>query len=129
MSPKKNTTTDDTSEPTDDFTLAVENLQTFSEEFDDLCQLRHDIGSKEYGPTKFLSVDLYQYAAEELADLSNYARFLYVKLRTIEELLNASGINLSAQLTEEVRSTDPVPPHASTFIPSGEISGFLPSKK
>lgn len=114
---------------TSDQEIPIERLQTFSDEFDDLCQMRHEMGAQQYGELNFLNVDLFRYAAEEIADLANYSRMLYVKLRTIEELLNASGINLSAQLTEEVRSFNPVPSDPSSFIPSSKVSRFLPNQK
>lgn len=104
-------------------------LERLSEEFDSLCQLRHDTGAQEYGETTFLKAPLVRMAAEELADLANYSRYMYIKLRYIEEMLDASGIDLSAGPAEEVWSADEVPLGAAQFIPGEKIQGFLSEKK
>jgi hypothetical protein len=68
-------------------------------------------------------------AAEELADLANYARYMYIKLRLIEEFLNASGVDLSTKSAEEVWSDDSVPLGVAQFIPGEKIQGFLSRKE
>lgn len=100
-------------------------LQRLSEEFDALTELRHEVGAKEYGPATFLKVPLIRFAAEELADLANYARYLYIKLRVLEEVLDASGVDLSTGLIEEVWESDEVSLGLAQFIPAEKISGFL----
>ena len=70
-----------------------------SEEFDDLCADRHKAGSEKYGPGKFLTVDTIQEALDEIADLANYARYTYIKLRLLQE-------SIASQLPEEGISTD-----------------------
>lgn len=106
--------------------LDAEKLQQFSDEFSDLCQVRHETGAEEYGSVAFMTAPLFSMAAEELADLSNYARYMYVKLRSIEEALIASGFDLSTLTTEEVWQSDEVPPDSSAFVPSEDLQGFLP---
>jgi hypothetical protein len=58
-------------------------VQSFSNEFDFMCQQRHEQGSKKYGFGKFLEVDSLEMMCEELADAANYARYTFIKLRLI----------------------------------------------
>jgi hypothetical protein len=106
----------------------TETIQQLSEEFDHLCQARHDGGEETYGPYKFLEVDTVRFAAEELADLSNYSRYLYIKLRLIQERLREGGIDLSASITSQVRKVDKLPSYPAAFVSSAEVSGFLPTE-
>lgn len=105
-----------------------ETLQTLSDEFSDLTEERHQMGAEQYGPTKFLTVDTVRMAAEELVDLANYARYMYIKLRIMEESLRERGIDLSASFTEEAGEQDAVSSGTPSFVPSSEIPGFLPFK-
>ncbi len=104
-------------------------LQHLSEEFDTLIELRHETGAEEYGDVAFLTAPLVRMAAEELADLANYARYMYIKLRLMEETLNASGVDLSTGTSEEVRDEDQVPLGVAAFIPREKIQGFLSKKE
>lgn len=106
-----------------------ELIERFSEEFDALCQIRHDTGAEEYGPIAFLDAPLFRMAAEEVADLANYSRYLYIRLRVLEEVLRARGIDLSASSPEEIRGEDALSFGASAFISAEEIQGFLSRKK
>lgn len=65
----------------------VEKLEVYSKEFDTLCTERHEMGAEKYGPGKFLTVDTLQEAIEEIVDLSNYARYTFVKLRALQDRL------------------------------------------
>lgn len=121
--------TDDTEQSQEPNEEEVSLLQKFSEEFDALCQIRGDDGAEEYGPTAFLKAPLVRMAAEELADLSNYARFMYIKLRLLEEKLHASGIDLSASVAEEVWGEDQVSFGPASFVSTEEVQGFLSKKK
>jgi hypothetical protein len=56
-----------------------------SKEFDEECDSRHRKGGLKYGPGKFLTVDTIQEALNEIIDLSNYARYTYIKLRLLQE--------------------------------------------
>lgn len=62
-----------------------ELLKFLNSEFDDLCQARHDMGAEKYGPVNFLRIDSMEMAIEEVLDLSNYARYTYIKLRMLQE--------------------------------------------
>ena len=104
-------------------------IQRLSDEFDALQQLRHVDGSKEYGEVAFLTAPLVRMAAEELADLCNYARYMYIKLRLVEEFLSASGIDLSAGSLEEVWGTNEIPSGPASFIPREKVQGFLSKEK
>lgn len=107
----------------------TEYLQHLSEEFDSLTELRHETGAEEYGDVAFLTAPLVRMAAEELADLANYARYMYIKLRMMEEFLNASGVDLSTGASEEARDADEVPLGLASFIPGEKIQGFLSKKE
>lgn len=82
--------------------MTPERLQQLAaeaaEEFDELCKNRHDLGEKKYGPAKFLTVDTLEEALFELADLSNYARYTFVRVRLLQA--NLEEIDESA-LTED----------------------------
>jgi hypothetical protein len=62
-------------------------LEAYSEEFDRRCEARHEMGSEKYGPGKFLMVDTLEEAMQEIIDLSNYARYTYIKLRALQDRL------------------------------------------
>jgi hypothetical protein len=68
--------------PDDDLTGIIAAL---SREFDEVTQQRHKAGALKYGPGKFLTVDTLQEACDEVADLANYARYTYIKLRLLQE--------------------------------------------
>lgn len=108
--------------------IPPEKLQRLSEEFEAFCYNRHLKGAKEYGDTKFLEIDTVRYALEELADLANYARYLYIKLRILEEELRERGIDLSTSVAEEVREQNAVSPGTPGFVPSSEVPRFFPSQ-
>jgi hypothetical protein len=62
-------------------------LQGASEDFDRLCQERHEQGQKEYGAFTFMGNDVIRMMAEELADTANYCRYQYMKLMILQEAL------------------------------------------
>jgi hypothetical protein len=101
-------------------------LEKLNLEFFELCEQRHNTGADEYGPLKFLEVDLPEFIYEELADFANYARFLYIRVRILEEVANERGIDLSSAFAGEVRGDDKVPLGPATFIPQSKVSGFSP---
>ncbi len=111
-----------------DSMVTTEMLERLNLEFFELCEQRHNTGADEYGPLKFLDVNLPEFIYEELADFANYARFLYIRVRLLEEMASERGIDLSASFTGEVRDEDEVPPSAPSFIPKQEIPTFLPDK-
>jgi hypothetical protein len=65
-------------------------MQAFAEEFDRLCIERHEMGAKQYGPVAFLKNNMVEFMAEELADLCNYAKYTYIKLRLFQEMYEDS---------------------------------------
>lgn len=70
----------------------IEAMRLHSEDFDRMCQERWDMGAEQYGPFKFLGNDVIEMTIEELVDMSNYARMQVIKLRMLQEMLEASGI-------------------------------------
>jgi|SRR5690349_7536687 len=62
-------------------------VQDWSDEFDERCRERHELGAAKYGPTKFILVDTLEEAIQEVVDLANYARYTYIKLRATQTYL------------------------------------------
>lgn len=60
-------------------------VQGLSHEYDNTTLERHEMGAEKYGPSKFLTVDTLQEALDELADLGNYIRYTWIKLRLLQE--------------------------------------------
>lgn len=73
-----------------DFEVRIAEL---SAEFDEFTQERHKEGASVYGPIKFLQPDtnLPRMLLEELADMSNYARYMYIRIRMWEEVFAHEG--------------------------------------
>lgn len=107
----------------------LQKLEDFNQEFFDLCEVRHNEGAEEYGDLNFLTVNLPEFIYEEMADIANYSRFMYIRLRLLEEMARERGIDMSAAFVGEVREEDDVPSGATSFVPTSEVSGFLPDKK
>lgn len=59
-------------------------VNALSAEFDALCQERHNLGATKYGPFAFLGKDMMEEAMAEVLDLSNYARYCFIKLRMMQ---------------------------------------------
>lgn len=64
-----------------------ELIEEFSIEFDVMCNDRHVMGAEKYGPVNFMTVDSLQMAIEEVADLANYARYTFIKLRLLQHYM------------------------------------------
>lgn len=71
-------------------------LVQFSEDFDNACTMRHAMGAEKYGPGKFLTVDTIEEALQEIVDLSNYARYTYIKFRMLQMWL-AKGLAIQPE--------------------------------
>lgn len=69
----------------------VSLLEKYSREFDDLVSSRHNMGAEKYGPGKFLNVDTMQEALYELADMANYARYTFIKVRALQDRIAQEG--------------------------------------
>ncbi len=65
----------------------AEYFTELSNEFDKLCQLRHQAGQAEYGAFTFLENDIVRMMAEELADTANYCRMQFIKLMILQNAL------------------------------------------
>lgn len=72
------------------------------------CQVRLDKGEAQYGSTAFLSVDTLDEALAEVVDLSNYARFTFIKLYILRQSI--------ARVTAQHPLTD-----AKGFVPMKEF--------
>lgn len=68
----------------------IDYVNRLGDQFDAMCQERHEMGAKKYGPVRFLEIDSIQAALEEIADLANYARYTFIKLSMIRDMLDNS---------------------------------------
>jgi hypothetical protein len=64
-----------------------ELAQEAADEFDELCKHRHALGERKYGPAKFLTVDTLEEALFEIADLANYAKYTFIRIRLLQARL------------------------------------------
>jgi hypothetical protein len=73
----------------------VADIEAWAQEFDDLCNIRMEVGKEKYGDFTWLQAPTFDMLLEELADQVNYARFSAVKIRLIQAWL-AGRIGSSA---------------------------------
>lgn len=77
--------------------------------FDQMLQERHALGAAKYGPLKFLSANTVEEAMFELVDLSNYARYTFIKLWFLNEQLDArfggEGVNIGPDSFSSTKPT------------------------
>jgi hypothetical protein len=98
-------------------------LNLLGQEFDEFCQARHNQGAKEYGPTAFLGNSMFKMIAEEMADIANYCRYEYIKLRLMEGSFDEGSVDFAragASSTEH-----PVPSATSPFVGAGGLHDLL----
>ena len=101
-------------------------LQQWSEEFSALCQSQMQKG-EEYevdGLPGWMHNDLFRYMFEELADLANYSRLMFYRIRVAQEVYIASGLDKSFQ-PDAGDPTDTLPSGPGSFITQSEVSGFV----
>jgi hypothetical protein len=67
-----------------EITILVDLVKQLSDEFDVRCQERHNMGATQYGAFAFLGKDMMEEAMFEVLDLSNYARYSYIKMRMMQ---------------------------------------------
>jgi hypothetical protein len=76
----------------------TDSIQKASELFDKMTVERHELGMEKYGPFKFLGANTVEEAMFELVDLSNYARYTFIKLALMNDQLDSEladrGINI-----------------------------------
>jgi hypothetical protein len=53
-------------------------------QFEEMVQNRHEMGGLKYGPVAFMDIDSLEMALEEIADLANYARYTWIKLKLLQ---------------------------------------------
>lgn len=94
-------TDDPDDEPTQEEVEAyqlTEIVNELGEEFDALCQERHNIGADKYGPLTWMENDVVRMMIEELADTANYCRYQSVKLMLLQKQLE---IQLAGEFTPD----------------------------
>lgn len=77
--------------------LTALRLQEYSNEYDAMTKARHEMGAEKYGPVRFAEVDSLQMAMEEVADLGNYARYTFIKLRMLQDAIEKERDGWKAQ--------------------------------
>jgi hypothetical protein len=102
----------------------AEVINALSYEFDAFCQARHNEGAAEYGHTGFLKNNLFRMIVEELADASNYMRYMYIKLRLMEGMFESEG---STDFTGSVENTEghEVSHDITSFVSAGGLSELM----
>jgi hypothetical protein len=72
-------------------TITAEDINAYSEMFDTLCAKRHERGQEKYGAVKFLDpeTDLFEELRMELVDAANYARYHFIRLCLLQDLIAA----------------------------------------
>lgn len=98
--------------------VSADLLERLNAEFFELQSQRQEVGAKEYGDLAFLKNPLPQFIIEELVDLANYARFLYIRLRLLEVAANESGVDLTAGIVGDIQLIDKLPFGPSSFTPT-----------
>jgi len=86
--------------------ISKERLQTLVDEagveFDELCRHRMELGREKYGPGKFLTVDTLEEALFELADLANYAKMTFMRIRLLQAQIEAMDERATQDFTKEI---------------------------
>lgn len=76
-------------QPTSDASEEIRQLLAAADQaFLDASQQRLSKGEAQYGSTAFLSVDTIEEAMAEIVDLSNYARFTFIKLWILRQQID-----------------------------------------
>lgn len=82
---EENVTSDNiTDQQIDDHLQLAQLVNTLSAEFDQICIQRHNDGAVKYGAFSFMGKDMLEEAIAEVADLANYARYAYIKIRMMQ---------------------------------------------
>lgn len=68
---------------------STEKLQALSDEYDERCLQRHLMGEQKYGAGTWMGIDTIEMAIEEVIDMGNYLRFTFIKLRLLQEAVQA----------------------------------------
>lgn len=95
----------------------VTTLNRLAEEFDEFCRDRNEMGAEQYGPLAFLKNDMVEFLAEELADMCNYAKMMYIKIRLFEAMY---GERLAS--ADRLDSSDSTPPIGQQNFVSSSVS-------
>lgn len=67
------------------------DLQELSDRFSQACQDKHTLGEQKYGPGTWVGVDTLAMMQDEIVDMANYARFSWIRLEIIRQMMDASG--------------------------------------
>ena len=102
-----------------------EIVYNLMDEFDDMCKQRHVTGVEKYGANDgFLKNNLFEMIAEEIADVTNYCRYLYVRMRLLDGVFEyASSTHYTND--DETVSEHEIPPSSSSFVGAGGLYELL----
>jgi hypothetical protein len=62
--------------------------------FDEMCKDRHEYGQQKYSEFSYVEAPTLQMALEEIADLSNYARYTFIKVWLIRGAIERAQVSL-----------------------------------
>lgn len=65
----------------------VADIEMWGREFDELCNIRMEVGREKYGDFTWLQAPTFDMILEEMADQVNYLRFTAVKMRLVQTWL------------------------------------------
>lgn len=99
-----------------------EDIQRYSDEFDRVCQQRHEMGTEKYGDGTYLEVDTLEMAVQEVVDLANYARYTYIKLRILQDALGTDRTTVLKTDEERSQSVVSLGRSAEPAVGTGFIS-------
>jgi hypothetical protein len=80
----------------------AELVQESASEFDELCSHRMKVGEEKYGPSKWITVDTLEEALFELADLANYAKMTFMRIRLLQAQLETLNENSLGDFSKEI---------------------------
>jgi hypothetical protein len=75
----------------------LEIMKEADAEFTELCGHRMELGRQKYGEGKFLTVDTLNEALFEIADLANYARFTFIRIRALQVKLEEEDVRATSE--------------------------------
>jgi hypothetical protein len=64
------------------------DLQALSDEFDEACHERHEMGEEKYGPNTWHEANTLAMMQDEIVDIANYARYSWIKLQMLRMTLD-----------------------------------------
>jgi hypothetical protein len=68
--------------------VTTQELEELSDLYEEVCKARHAMGAQKYGPIDFMNNNIAKMLLEELVDIGNYSRYLFIKVSIMVKLLD-----------------------------------------